>query len=312
MTTENRGDAIGRAIDSVIRFCLENKLVVILALAAIVGWGLMVMPFDYDSGWLPRDPVPVDAIPDIGENQQIVFTEWMGRSPQDVEDQVTYPLTVSLLGVPGVKTIRSYSYLGFSSVYVVFEEKIEFYWARSRILERLSVAQTDLPEDVTPQLGPDATALGQIFWYTLEGRDVATGEPTGGWDLDQLRSIQDWYVRYALQSAKGISEVASVGGFVREYQVDVDPDAMRAHGVTLEEVFNAVRQSNLDVGARTIEVNRVEYVIRGLGFLKQVSDLENTVIKSNENVPLYVKNVAHVTTGPLAAEAEKRIERLRG
>ena len=298
MTTENRGDAIGRAIDSVIRFCLQNKLVVILALAAIVGWGLMVMPFDYDPGWFPRDPVPVDAIPDIGENQQIVFTEWMGRSPQDVEDQVTYPLTVSLLGVPGVKTIRSYSYLGFSSVYVVFEEKIDFYWARSRILERLSVAQTDLPEDVTPQLGPDATALGQIFWYTLEGRDVETGEPTGGWDLDQLRSVQDWYVRYALQSAKGVSEVASVGGFVREYQVDVDPDAMRAHGVTLQEVFNAVRQSNLDVGARTIEVNRVEYVIRGLGFLKQVSDLENTVIKSNENVPLYVKNVAHVTTGP--------------
>jgi len=298
MTTENHGDGIGRAIDSVIRFCLQNKLVVILALAAIVGWGLMVMPFDYDPGWFPRDPVPVDAIPDIGENQQIVFTEWMGRSPQDVEDQVTYPLTVSLLGVPGVKTIRSYSYLGFSSVYVVFEEKIEFYWARSRILERLSVAQRDLPEGVTPQLGPDATALGQIFWYTLEGRDVETGEPTGGWDLDRLRSIQDWYVRYALQSAEGVSEVASVGGFVREYQVDVDPDAMRAHGVTLQEVFNAVRQSNLDVGARTIEVNRVEYVIRSLGFLKQVSDLENTVIKSNENVPLYVKNVAHVTTGP--------------
>ena len=302
MTTETRRDAAGGAIDAVIRFCLKNKLIVVLALLAVIGWAVVVMPFDFDVPWplslLPREPVPVDAIPDIGENQQIVFTEWMGRSPQDVEDQVTYPLTVSLLGVPGVKTIRSYSYLGFSSVYVVFEEDVDFYWSRSRILERLSVAQKELPEGVTPQLGPDATALGQIFWYTLEGRDAKTGEPTGGWGLDELRSIQDWYVRYALQSAEGVSEVASVGGFVREYQVDVDPDAMRAHGVTLQQVFNAVRQSNIDVGARTIEVNRVEYVIRGLGFLRSVSDLEETVVKSNDNVPVYVKNVAHVTTGP--------------
>ncbi|GAF73654.1 unnamed protein product, partial [marine sediment metagenome] len=296
--TESKRDLIGNAVDAVIRFCLENKLVVILILLAVVGWGIMVMPFDYDPGLIPRNPVPVDAIPDIGENQQIVFTQWMGRSPQDVEDQITYPLTVSLLGVPGVKTIRSYSNFGFSSIYVIFAEGVDFYWSRSRILERLSTAQKELPVGVTPQLGPDATALGQVYWYTLEGRDVKTGEPTGGWDLDELRSIQDWYVRYALQSAEGVSEVASVGGFVREYQVDVDPDAMRAAGVTLQEVFNAVRQSNIDVGARTIEVNRVEYVIRGLGFIKGVSDLENTVIKSSDNVPIYIKNVAHVTTGP--------------
>ena len=298
MTTETRRDGIGNGIDGVIRFCLENKLVVTLVLLAVIGWGLMVMPFDYDFSFLPRDPVPVDAIPDIGENQQIVFTEWMGRSPQDVEDQITYPLSVSLLGVPGVKTIRSYSNFGFSSIYVVFKEDIDFYWSRSRLLERLSVAQKDLPEGVTPRLGPDATALGQVFWYTVEGRDPRTGEPTGGWDLDELRGIQDWYVRFALQSAEGVSEVASVGGFVREYQIDVDPDAMRIAGVTLQEVFNAVRQSNIDVGARTIEINRVEYMIRGLGFVKQVSDLENTVIKSNDNVPIYIKNVAHVTTGP--------------
>ncbi len=298
MNSRGSSDAIGGAIDGVIRFCLENKFIVSLALVAIVGWGLMVMPFDYDLGWFPRSPVPVDAIPDIGENQQIVFTEWMGRSPQDVEDQITYPMTVSLLGVPGVKTIRSYSYLGFSSIYVVFDEDVEFYWSRSRILERLSVARKDLPDGVMPMLGPDATALGQIFWYTLEGRDVETGEPTGGWDLDELRTIQDWYVRYSLQSAKGISEVASVGGFVREYQVDVDPDAMRAFGVSLPEIYDAVRQSNIDVGARTIEVNRVEYVIRGLGFLRSVEDLENVVIKSNENVPVYVRQVAHVATGP--------------
>ncbi len=304
MNEPQSSDMIGRMIDGVIRFCLENKLIVTLLLVAIIGWGVMVMPFDYDPGWLPRDPVPVDAIPDIGENQQIVFTKWMGRSPQDVEDQITYPLTVSMLGVPGVKTIRSFSFLGFSSIYVVFEEDIDFYWSRSRILERLSVAQKDLPQGVTPALGPDATALGQIFWYTLEGREVdqetglTTDKPAGGWGLDELRSTQDWYVRYALQSAQGVSEVASVGGFVREYQIDVDPDAMRAYGVNLREIYNAVRQSNIDVGARTIEINRVEYMIRGLGFIRKVEDLENTVIKSNDNVPVYIRHVAHVTQGP--------------
>ncbi len=285
-------------VELLMRFCLENKLVVLLMLLAIAGWGAMVMPFDYDVPLLPRDAIPVDAIPDIGENQQIVFTPWAGRSPQDMEDQVTYPLTVQLLGVPGVKTVRSYSYFGFSTIYVVFNEDVEFYWSRSRILERLSVAQKDLPEGVTPALGPDATALGQIFWYTLEGRDTRTGEPTGGWDLDELRSIQDWYVKYALQSAEGVSEVASVGGFVREYQVDVDPDAMRAYGVTLSDIYNAVRKSNIDVGARTIEVNRVEYVIRGLGFLRSVKDLESTVVKTHDNVPVSVKQVAHVSLGP--------------
>ncbi len=295
---EARFDLIGTLIDGVIRFCLDNKLIVGLVLIALVGWGLMVMPFDYEVPGLLRDPIPVDAIPDIGENQQIVFTPWMGRSPQDVEDQITYPLTVSLLGVPGVKTIRSYSYLGFSSIYVVFDDNVDFYWSRSRILEQLNVAQQDLPPGVTPALGPDATALGQIFWYTLEGRDPRTGEPAGGWDLDELRSIQDWYVRYALQSAQGVSEVASVGGFVREYQVDVDPDAMRAFDVTLADIYNAVRNSNIDVGARTIEVNRVEYVIRGLGFLKSVDDLRETVIKSRDNVPVKIKHVAEVALGP--------------
>ena len=292
------GGVIDRVIDGVIRFCLENKLIVVLLLAAILGWGVMVAPFDYELDWMDRSPVPVDAIPDIGENQQIVFTRWMGRSPQDVENQVTYPLTVSLLGVPGVKTIRSYSFLGFSSIYVVFEEDVDFYWSRSRILERLSVAQKDLPQGVMPALGPDATALGQVFWYTLEGRDVETSQATGGWDLDELRSVQDWIVRYALQSAGGVSEVASVGGFVREYQIDVDPDAMRAYRVTLAEVYQAVRGSNIDVGARTIEINRSEYMIRGLGFIRRVEDLENTVIKSHDNVPIYIRNVAHVTQGP--------------
>ncbi len=261
-------------------------------------WGVAVAPFDWEIGGLPRDPIPVDAIPDIGENQQIVFTQWMGRSPQDVEDQIGYPLTVALLGVPGVKTIRSYSFFGFSSIYIIFEEGIEFYWSRSRVLEKLnSLPAGTLPDGVQPALGPDATSLGQVFWYTLEGLDE-NGVPTGGWDLHELRSIQDWYVRYNLLSAPGISEVASVGGFVREYQVDVDPDAMRAHRVKLEEVISAVKNSNIDVGARSIEVNKVEYFIRGLGFIEKVEDVELSVIKVNDDIPIYVKDVANVSLGP--------------
>src|SRR6056297_1456099 len=270
-TLDSQQDSAQRSIlGRLIWFCLTNKLVVLLLVIATLGWGVMVAPFDWDTGMLPRDPVPVDAIPDIGENQQIVFTQWMGRSPQDVEDQIGYPLTVALLGIPEVKTIRSYSMFGFSSIYIIFSEDADFYWSRTRVLEKLnSLPSGTLPDGVQPTLGPDATALGQIYWYTLEGRDP-DGNPTGGWDLRELRTVQDWYVRYALQSAEGISEVSSVGGFVQEYQVDVDPAAMRAYGVTLDEIFDAVRMSNVDGGARTIEVNKVEYVIRGLGFLETV------------------------------------------
>ena len=285
-------------LGGIIWFCLQNKLVVFLLVLAIMGWGIMVAPFDWQVGSLPRDPVPVDAIPDIGENQQIVFTEWMGRSPQDVEDQIGYPMTVALLGIPEVKTIRSYSMFGFSTIYVIFNENAEFYWSRSRVLEKLnSLPAGTLPEGVQPTLGPDATALGQILWYTLEGQDP-DGNPTGGWDLHELRTIQDWYVRYAVASAEGVSEVASIGGFVQEYQIDVDPDAMRAAKVSLADVFQAVRMSNVDVGARTIELNKAEYVIRGLGFIEQVEDLEKTVVKVTDNVPITIKDVATVTLGP--------------
>lgn len=285
-------------LNRLIRFFLENKLVVFLLAGFVILWGIRSAPFAWKTDWLPRDPVAVDAIPDIGENQQIVFTKWPGRSPQDVEDQITYPLTVSLLGLPGVKTIRSSSFFGFSSIYVIFEEGVEFYWSRSRVLEKLgSLPGGTLPDGVQPALGPDATALGQIYWYTLEGRDPE-GNPTGGWDLDELRSIQDWTVRYALMSARGVSEVASVGGYVREYQVDVDPDAMRAHHVNIEEVFRAVRGSNLEVGARVVEINRAEYFVRGLGWVKNTGDIADSVIKSTDGVPIRVKDVAHVTLGP--------------
>ncbi|QDU82932.1 Cation efflux system protein CusA [Planctomycetes bacterium Pla163] len=285
-------------LGKLVRFFLEQRLMVALLLLFIVAWGAMTAPFDWELGILPRDPVPVDAIPDVGENQQIVFTEWMGRSPQDVEDQITYPLTVSLLGLPGVKTIRSNSFFGFSTIYIIFEEGVEFYWSRSRVLEKLSsLPSGTLPESVSPALGPDATPLGQVFWYTLEGLDPE-GEPTGGWGLDELRSVQDWDVRYALMSVDGVAEVASIGGFVREYQVDVDPDAMRAHRVTLDEVYNAVRGSNLEVGARVIEVNRVEYFVRSLGWIEDVTDIEQSVIKAVDGTPIRVQDVANVSIGP--------------
>jgi len=307
---ENRYEPIPEQkslVGRVLGFCIYNKLIVGLVALFLVVWGIHVAPFDWELGGLPRNPVAVDAIPDLGENQQIVFTEWPGRSPGDVEDQVTYPLTTALLGIPDIKTIRSTSMFGFSSIYIIFDEFSfferlvqgkDFYWTRSRVIEKLSsLPAGTLPEGVQPTLGPDATALGQIFWYTLEGRDP-NGNVTGGWDLEELRTVQDWQVRLALRSAQGVSEAASVGGFVREYQVDVDPDAMRAYNVGIGEVFEAVRRSNIDVGAQTIELNRVEYLIRGLGFVKSIEDIENSVIATNENVPVLIRHVAKVSLGP--------------
>ncbi|MDX1332379.1 MAG: efflux RND transporter permease subunit [Robiginitalea sp.] len=285
-------------LNKAIKFLIENKLVAVLLLLLFVGWGLVHAPFKWDTRILPSSPVAVDAIPDIGENQQIVFTEWPGRSPQDIEDQITYPLTTSLLGIPGVRTIRSSSMFGFSSIYIIFEEDVEFYWSRSRILEKLnSLPSGLLPEGVNPKLGPDATALGQIFWYTLEGRDPK-GKVTGGWDLNELRSIQDFYVKYALSAAEGVSEVASIGGFVQEYQVDVDPELMRQYGIHLSDVVKAVRSSNRDIGAQTLEINQAEYLVRGLGYVESLSDIENAVVASANFTAIRVKDIARVHLGP--------------
>lgn len=300
MTTATQGPS-GQpegAWEKLIGWFIDNRLIVFVLAGMLVGAGIYVAPFAWSVGDIPRDPVPVDALPDIGENQQIVFTEWAGRSPRDVEDQITYPLTTALLGIPGVRTVRSSSAFGFSTIYVIFNDDVEFYWSRSRVLEKLSALPPGtVPEGVTPTLGPDATALGQVFWYTLEGRDP-DGNVTAGWDPDELRSIQDWTVRYALQSVDGVSEVASVGGFVREYQVDVDPEAMRAHGVSLAQVAGAVRNANLDVGARTLEVNGVEYMVRGLGFVKSLQDLESTVVVARDHTPIRVRDVGRVSLGP--------------
>ncbi|MBI2966400.1 MAG: efflux RND transporter permease subunit [Bacteroidetes bacterium] len=286
-------------INYIIRYFLENRLIAFLILSGFIVWGISNAPFRWDLGWFPRDPVPVDAIPDIGENQQIIATEWMGRNPEDIENQITYPLTTALLGIPGVKDIRSTSMFGMSFVYIIFEEKIDFYWSRSRILEKLnSLPPGTLPVGVQPTMGPDATALGQVFWYTLEGRDTKTGKPAGGWDPQELRTIQDFYIRYALNSVEGVSEVATIGGFVKEYQVDMDPVAMKAHHIDVMQVMNAVMNSNIDVGAATIEVNRVQYYIRGLGYIKKLQDLENAVVDVRGNTPLRIRDVAKVNFGP--------------
>ena len=245
----------------------------------VVVWGISTSPFNWHGGIIPRNPIPVDAIPDIGDNQQIVATEWMGRSPKDIQDQITYPLTTSLLGIPEVKSIRSSSMFGMSFIYIIFDDNIEFYWSRSRILEKLnSLPPGTLPEGVQPALDPDATALGQIYWYTLEGRDPATGKPTGGWNAEELRTIQDYYIKYSLSAAEGVSEVASAEGFVKEYQVELNPDAMRAFNVSVMDIMGAIKKSNLDIGAETMEINKVEYLIRGLGYIKDVSDLEKAVV----------------------------------
>lgn len=265
-------------VNAIIRWCMKNTFLmslIVLSICAAGYWAILRLP--------------VDAIPDIGEKQVIVYADWEGRSPQDVDDQVTYPLTTSLTGTPGVKAIRSMSGFGFSMVFVIFEDSIDYYWARSRVLERMNVAQQRLPEGVTPVLGPDATALGQVFWYTVDGE---------GFDLAELRSIQDWYIRYQLQAVPGVSEVASIGGFVKQYQIDIHPDKMRAHRVTMMDIAQAVGKSNIDVGAKVIEQSGIEYFIRGLGFIKSVEDLERIVIRQEGGTPLYLRSVATVQLGP--------------
>jgi Cu(I)/Ag(I) efflux system membrane protein CusA/SilA len=236
----------------------------------------------------------IDAIPDIGENQQIVFTEWSGRSPKDIEEQVTYPLSVIMQGIPGVKNIRATSAFGFSIIYIIFKEDVDFYWSRTRVLEKLSTASSELPLGVTPKMGPDATGLGQIFWYTLENRKDASKPKS----LAELRSLQDFYVRYLLQGVEGVSEVASIGGFVKEYQIDVDPKKLFAYDIHFSKLIKAIKNSNIDVGAEVVEDGDREFIVRGKGFFKNLSDIENVVVSIKGNAPVRVKDVASVNIGP--------------
>jgi Cu(I)/Ag(I) efflux system membrane protein CusA/SilA len=271
---------------SLIEFCVRQPLLTVLGAVAIAAVG----------GWCALS-VPIDAIPNVGENQVIVFTEWPGRSPKDVEDQVTYPLSVALLTVPHAESVRGKSMFGYSFVQITFADGTDFYWARSRVLERLGTAIASLPEGVTPTLGPDATALGQIFYYVLEGPP--------GMNLAELRSLQDYVIKYELQSVQGVSEVASVGGYVRQYQIEVDPDALRFHDIPLERLIAAVKDSNIDVGAKTVESGGMEYVIRGRGFIGQnkdvsqsLADIEQTVVLTRSGVPVRIRDIGQVQLGP--------------
>ena len=236
----------------------------------------------------------IDAIPDIGENQQIVFTEWPGRSPKDIEEQVTYPLSIMLQGIPGVKNIRGISAFGFSTIYVIFKDDVDFYWSRSRVLEKLSTAGSELPSGVVPKMGPDATGLGQIYWYTIENEKDNKNPKS----LAELRSIQDFYVRYLLQGVEGVSEVASIGGFVKEYQIDVDPKKLFAYNIHFSQLLKSIKESNIDVGAEVVEDGDREFIVRGKGFFKSLTDIENVVLAIKNKTPIRVKDVATVGFGP--------------
>lgn len=274
-------------LNRLIYFCTHEPWLVLL-----LSLGLSV------AGWFSFRSVPIDAIPNVGENQVIVLTPWPGRSPKDVEDQITYPLSVALLAVPGAESVRGKSLFGSSFVQVTFADGVDFYWARSRVSEQLGVAAATLPDDVTPQLGPDATGLGQILYYVLE-------PPEEGMSLEELRSLQDFVVKYELQAVEGVSEVASIGGYVRQYQIEVDPDKLRFYGLTLDKVIMSVKNSSLDVGAKTLETSGMEFIVRGKGFLgsggdtlQAVSDLEKTVIEQREGVPIRISDIGTVQLGP--------------
>ncbi len=271
-------------INGLIEWSLRNRFLVLSGFLILLAWGVHALR-----------TTPVDAIPDLSENQVIVFADWPGRSPQEVEDQVTYPLSVNLQGLAGVKTVRALSMFGFSMITVIFQDDIDNYFARSRVLERLNYLGTLMPETVTPQLGPDATGLGWVYQYYLEV-DPAKA-PQGGYDLGQLRAIQDWFVRYQLNAVQGVAEVASIGGFVKQYQIEVSPVKMRAAGVMLADVMRAVESANLNVGGKVIEENGMEFVVRGLGLVTSTADLENVVLKSVEGTPIYLKDIATVQLG---------------
>ena len=265
-------------IQRIIEYSIDNRYVVLALVLAMALWGIYSIA-----------RTPIDAIPDLSENQVIVFADWMGRSPQEIEDQVTYPLSVNLQGLAGVKAVRATSEFNFSMIDVIFEDKVDFYFARERVLERLSIASTFLPPGVTPYLAPDATALGQIFWYTVEGQ---------GRDLAELRAIQDWYVRYQLNSVSGVAQVASVGGFVKSYEIALDPDRLRAYGVTLGQVTSAVSRSNSAVGGNVFVKNEAEYLIRGVGWLRDLDDLRRVVVVARDGVPVTLDQVADVRFAP--------------
>src|SRR5246500_3200801 len=264
-------------IDRIIELSLRNKFLVVMLWIGIAGWGLWAML-----------RAPIDAIPDLSDNQVIVFTDWSGRRPQEVEDQISYPLTVNLQGLPGVKVVRSSSAFGFSMIFVIFEDDVDLYFARTRVLERLNLVGKQMPPGVVPTLGPDATGVGHVFWYTVEG---------GGLGLRDLRTLQDWYVRYQLNSVPGVAEVASVGGEVQQYQIDIDPDLLRGYALPLSTVVSAVKASNSNVGGNVVSANGSWSIVRGLGLIENLDDIRNIVVISHNGTPVFVKDLATVQIG---------------
>jgi len=264
-------------IQRMIEFSLKNRGLVLLAYLVLAAWGYWALL-----------RTPIDAIPDLSENQVIVFTDWAGRSPQEVEDQITYPLTVNLQGLAGIKTVRSSSAFGFSMINLIFEDSVDLYFARARVLEKLNLSSGILPEGVTPVLGPDATGVGQVYWYTVDGP----------YDPGTLHSLQHWFIRYQLNSVPGVAEVGTIGGFFREYQVDVDPVKLRAYNIPLRTVFESIQRSNTNVGAKVMEVNDTEMAVRGIGLIRSVADIENIVLTASNGTPIYLSNVANVHLGP--------------
>ena len=264
-------------VQRIISFSLRNRFIVLLISACIFAWGIYEIQHN-----------PVDAIPDLSENQVIVFTEWMGRSPQVIEDQVTYPLVANLQGIPKLKNIRGASMFGMSFVYLVFEDNVDIYWARTRVAERLNFAQKLLPDGISPTLGPDGTGVGHIFWYSLDAK---------GYDLGEQRALQDWYIKFALQTVPGVSEVASFGGFQKQYQIIIDPVKLNYYNLSMMDVLKSVKANNNDVGGRKFEMSDKSYIVRGLGYIKSLEDIENISLSTSNNVPIRIKDVGIVQMG---------------
>ncbi|MBC7687086.1 MAG: efflux RND transporter permease subunit [Aquabacterium sp.] len=264
-------------VQKLIELALKNRLIVLLLAGCMFAWGIYSIQRN-----------PIDAIPDLSENQVIVFTEWMGRSPQVIEDQVTYPLVSNLQGIPKIKNIRGSSMFGMSFVYVIFEDNVDIYWARTRVLERLNFAQRLLPAGITPTLGPDGTGVGHVYWYHLDAPKM---------DLGEQRALQDWYIKFALQTVPGVAEVASFGGFEKQYQLVVDPVKLQYYNISLMDVMNKVKANNNDVGGRKFEMADMAYIIRGLGYIKSKEDVENIALNNYNGIPVRVKDIGSVQMG---------------
>ncbi|HMF58760.1 MAG TPA: efflux RND transporter permease subunit, partial [Vicinamibacterales bacterium] len=264
-------------VNWLIDVALRNRFIVVVLYLGLAGWG-----------WWALTSTPIDAIPDLSDNQVIVFTDWPEHSPQEVEDQLTYPLTTNLQGLAGVRVVRSQSAFGFSMIYAVFEDNVDLYFARARVLERMSLVTKSLPAGVTPTLGPDATGVGHVFWYTVE---------SPAHSLRELRTLQDWFIRYQLNAVPGVAEVASVGGYVQQYQIDVDPNRLRTYNLPLTAVMSAVRASNMNVGGNVLESNGAWLIVRGVGLIASADDIKRIVVGGSNGVPIYVEQVANVQIG---------------